>query len=640
MRLYAGASTTFVTLNMNGQLAEHLRQEFFSAFGYYPSQNEVMSWRNSLLRISLVFQQANLNDHGVFVEYQLPLSSKRIDVIVCGKDDQGVKNSVIIELKQWERCKVTDYDSDYVVTWVAGGNRPVLHPSVQVGNYKYYIQDNVSAFYEGKNPVHLYACSYLHNYNCYDNDPLFDVRFRAALDKFPAYTADDTAELAAFLVNRLSAGDGMGILTEIENSKLRPSKKLLNQVSTAIKEKLTGELRMFGNLKSSTDYILLDEQLVVYDTVMSIIKRGLLDKQKHAIIVKGGAGTGKSVIGLQLLADLTALGKNTHYATGSKSFTETLRKIIGGGANSLFKYFMSYGAALPNEIDVLLMDEAHRIRERTGYPFKATGNLQIVDLLKAAKVSVFFIDDYQVVRKGEIGSSAFIRENALEQNCKIYEYELEAQFRCGGSDGYTNWIDNTLQIRRTANALWTPDPNFELKIFKSPEELELAIRRKSEEGFSARMTAGFCWPWSNELYPDGSLIEDVQIGNYKRPWNAREDLTGMKKGIPKSQFWAYDPKGIDQVGCVYTAQGFEFDYAGVIVGTDLIYNPNTGAWEGHSENSYDTQVKSSTDFLQLVKNTYRVLLTRGMKGCYIYFMDKNTEAFVRSRIDFNPPEQN
>ena len=633
MRLFAGASSTFIALNLNNQIAELLREEFFKQFGYKPSQNEVMSWRNSLLRVALIFQQANLNDNGVFLEYQLPLSSKRIDVIICGKDSEGKKNSIIIELKQWEKCALTDYDSDYVVTWVGGGNRNVLHPSVQVGNYKYYLQENISAFYEGTNPVKLYACSFLHNYNYYTTDPIFDTRFKTALDKFPVYTADDTADLTAFLANRLDKGDGMGILAEIESSKQRPSKKLLSQVSTAIKEKLQGDLRVFGNLRVSNDYILLDEQLVVYDTVISIIKKGLNDKQKHAIIVKGGAGTGKSVIGLQLLADLTALGKNAHYATGSKSFTETLRKIIGAGATSLFKYFMSYGAALPNEIDVLLMDESHRIRERTGYPAKATGNLQIFDLIRASKVSVFFIDDLQVVRKGEVGSCAFIKEQALVQNCKVYEYELEAQFRCGGSDGYTNWIDNTLQVRKTANALWGKDDNFEFKIFGSPEELEKAIRLKQGEGFSARMMAGFCWPWADELKPDGSLIDDVQIGRYIRPWNAREGLTGMKKGIPKSQFWAYDPNGIDQVGCVYTAQGFEFDYAGVIIGTDLKYNPNTSTWEGHPENSFDSQVKTSTDFLQLVKNTYRVLLTRGMKGCYVYFIDKETEKFFRSRME-------
>ncbi len=633
MRLFAGATSTFIDLNLNNQIAELLKQEFFKQFGFNPSNNEVMSWRNSLLRVALVFQNANLKDNGVFVEYQLPLSSKRIDVIVTGKDDGGQKNSVIIELKQWEKCSLSNLESDYLVTWVGGGNRDVLHPSVQVGNYKYYLQNNCSAFYDGNSPVRLYACSYLHNYNFYKSDPIFDSRFNKAIERFPVYTADDTSELTAFLGNRLGKGEGMEILTEIENSKLRPSKKLLRHVSNVIKQKLEGGIRILGQHRMAEDYILLDEQLVVYETVMSIVKQGLTDKQKHAIIVKGGAGTGKSVIALQLLADLTATGNNAHYATGSKSFTETLRKIVGNESKSLFKYFMSYGGAEPNEVDVLIMDEAHRIRERTGYPFKSTGRLQIVDLIRAAKVSLFFIDDYQVVRKGEIGSAAFIKESAISQNCKVFEFELEAQFRCGGSDGFTNWIDNTLHIRRTANPLWVNDKNFEFKIFPSVYSLEEAINEKNQQGFSARLTAGFCWEWSNNLNEDGSLVNDVQIGEYKRPWNARDGLTGMRRGIPKSQFWAYEEGGINQIGCVYTAQGFEFDYVGVIFGKDLRFNLEKSGWEGFPENSHDSSVKSTENFLQLVKNTYRVLLTRGMKGCYVYFMDKETELFFKSRME-------
>lgn len=633
MRLFAGSSDTFINLNLNNQIAEFLRKEFFKQFGCNPSSNEVMSWRNSLLRMSLILQSAGLHDNGVIIEYQLPLSSKRIDVLVTGKDGDGIKNSVIIELKQWEKCTLSSLESDYVVTWVGGGNRDVLHPSIQVGNYKYYLQENCTAFYEGSDPITLHACSYLHNYNYYEEDPIFDARFDKALDKFPVYTADDSDDLASFLSNRLNHGMGMEILTEIEHSKYRPSKKLLKQVSGVIKEKLKGGLRLLGQHRVNGDYILLDEQLVVYDTVMSLIRKGETDKQKHAIIVKGGAGTGKSVIALQLLADLTATGHNAHYATGSKSFTSTLRKIIGNNANSMFKYFMSYGEAEPNEIDVLIMDEAHRIRERTTYPHKSTGRLQIEDLINAAKVLVFFIDDYQSVRKGEIGTSAFINENAIKQNCKVFEFELEAQFRCGGSDGYTNWVDNTLQIRRTANTLWVNDENFEFKILHSPEELESAIKEKSKLGFSARLTAGFCWKWSDRLDEDKELINDVVIGDYKRPWNAREGLTGMRTGIPKSQFWAYEDGGINQIGCIYTAQGFEFDYVGVIFGNDLRFNPDDSTWEGHPENSHDTQVRNSDNFLKLVKNTYRVLLTRGMKGCYVYFMDKETERFFKSRLE-------
>ena len=363
---------------------------------------------------------------------------------------------------------------------------------------------------------------------------------------------------------------------------------------------------------------------------MSIAKKAK-DNQKYAVIVKGGAGTGKSVVGLQLLADLTASNINAHYATGSKSFTETLRKILGKEANSLLKYFMSYGDAEPNSIDVLLLDEAHRIRERTGYPFKSTGRLQIEDLLHAARISVFFVGDYQAVRRGEIGQSIFIRQQAEKMGCTVYEYNLESQFRNGGSEKYSQWIDHTLHIRETATTEWKQEDNFEFQIMDSPQAVEQVIRDKVAEGYSGRMMAGFCWPWTKQADADGELHKDVVVGDYIRPWNADEKTKGMRRGIPKSQYWAYEDAGIDQVGCIYTAQGFEFDYAGVIFGTDLRYNPDTAEWEGFPEYSYDSQVKGP-DFLQLVKNTYRVLLGRGMKACYVYFMDKETERYFRSRV--------
>lgn len=632
MRLYSGTSTNFIALNVNNQIADLLKEEFFKQFGYKPSQSEVMSWRNSLFRLSDILERANLTDQGIMVEYKLPLSGKRIDVIICGKDEDQKKNAVIVELKQWETCSLTDYDSDYVVTWVGGGNRSLLHPSVQVGNYMYYLQDNSTVFYEGNEPIKLSACSYLHNYSISNSDVLTDPRFQNSISRFPLYASEDRLALSEFITQKVNSGDGMSILAEIERSKMRPSKKLLKQVSTVIKQKLKGELKLFGTVKTKGDYILLDEQLIVYDTVMSIVRKGLEHKQKHAIIVKGGAGTGKSVIGLQLLADLGALNFNTQYATGSKAFTETLRKILGDSSKSLLKYFMSYGEAESNEIDVLLMDEAHRIREKTGYPFKATGKPQVQDLLNAAKVSVFFIDDFQAVRKGEIGSSGFIREQAELAGCKVYEYDLEGQFRNGGSERYSEWIDHTLHIRKTATSEWINEPDYEFHIMDSAETLEEAIRAKVELGYTARVMAGFCWPWTKKLDDNGDLIKDVEIGDYKRPWNAQEGLTGMRKGIPKSQFWAYEDGGINQIGCVYTAQGFEFDYAGIIFGKDLRYNPDTAEWEGFSEYSYDGQVKSSVDFLQLVKNTYRVLLGRGMKACYVHFMDKDTERYFRSRI--------
>lgn len=248
-------------------------------------------------------------------------------------------------------------------------------------------------------------------------------------------------------------------------------------------------------------------------------------------------------------------------------------------------------------------------------------------------MSVFFIDDRQLVRPDEIGSSELILERAEGAGCRILEHRLEAQFRCAGSEGFVNWIDNTLGIARTANVLWEPDEVFDFRIFGSVRQLDEAIRARAAEGFSARLTAGFCWRWSKPN-ADGTLVDDVRIGEFRRPWNAKPDAGRLAKGIPAAQLWAHDPAGLEQIGCVYTAQGFEFDYVGVIVGLDLRYNMDTQRWLGDRKRSHDTVVRRSKGrFTDLVKNTYRVLLSRGLKGCYVHFMDRDTERFVRSRME-------
>jgi uncharacterized protein len=337
------------------------------------------------------------------------------------------------------------------------------------------------------------------------------------------------------------------------------------------------------------------------------------------------------------MADLLLEGYNAHYATGSKAFTETLREKIGKRGAPQFKYFNSFTEAELNSLDVLICDESHRIRETSNNRFtrkeRQSDLRQIEELLNVSKVAVFFIDDDQVVRPNEVGSVDYIKEYAQKNNCNILEYELDIQFRCGGSDAFVNWVDNTLDIKRTPNIIWSKDEAFDFQIFNSPLEVENAILEKAREGYSARMTAGFCWKWSAPAH-NGTLADDVVIGDFRRPWNAKPDSGRLAPGIPKSNLWATDPNGLKQIGCIYTAQGFEFDYAGVIFGKDLIYNFDKQEWVSDKQYSADTVVKGSKDkFTDLVKNTYRVLISRGLKGCYVYFMDKDTERFVKSRIE-------
>ena len=622
MRLYSGTTKQFVEDSYRNQIAEKLKLSFFEQFRFNPSDSEVRSWQNSLRAISQTLEHTGLSDNGIILEYQLPLTSKRLDVLLTGKDDNNNENAIIIELKQWDKCANTTSPNE-VITFIGGGMREVLHPSVQVGQYHIYLLDTHTVFYD-EDAINLSSCSYLHNYHSFEGDELNASKFNAWVTRFPVYTADDVLLLSSFIKEKIGNGQGMDILNKVEQSEYRPSKKLMDHVGNVIKGK--------------KEYILLDEQLVAYDKVFTSAKEGFHNRKKTVVIIKGGPGTGKSVIALNLMADLSLEGFNTHYSTGSKAFTETLRKIVGPRGATQLKYFNSYIDAPFNSLDVLIADEAHRIRKTSNHRFmradQKSNKLQIEELINTAKVPVFLIDDDQIVRPNEIGSVDLIKQYAKTLSCEIFEYELEAQFRCAGSNGFVNWINNTLGIKKTANVLWDQNELFDFKVFSSPQEVEDEIRKKAGDGLTARMTAGFCWEWSKNLKQDRTLIEDVRIGDYISPSNAQHNATNLAPGIPKAHHWAYDDGGIDQIGCVYTAQGFEFDYVGVIFGLDLKYNMDKQQWEGFTENSYDHVVKRSGDkFIDLVKNTYRVLLSRGMKGCYVHFMDKDTERFFRSRME-------
>lgn len=623
MQLYAGTSKDFIKTATRNGIASKLETAFFDAFHYKPAPQEVQSWQNSLFRMAYTLQEGSFMDHGILLEYQLPLSSRRLDCMVTGHGRQGTRNSVIVELKQWSDVEESNAE-DCVTTWVAGRKKDILHPSRQVGQYEEYLRDMHSVFIQGE--VQLRSCAFLHNLSYDPAGEIYASRHADILRQYPAFSGDQQEELIAYMNGLLEGGEGEQVLDMVLKSRYAPSKKLLEHTSRVIQDQKS--------------YVLLDNQQVVFAKVLAEIGEAAkaTKLKKTVVLVHGGPGTGKSVIALHLLGRLSGKGLNVMHLTGSKAFTENMRKIVGSRAAAQFGYFNmnKRGELPPNQFDALVLDEAHRIREsskdRFTRPQDWSGLPQIDELIRTARVSVFFIDDRQIVRPGEVGSSDLIREAAKRTDAKLLEYELDAQFRCSGSDGFINWVDNTLDVRRTANVLWKRNDPYEFRIVDTIEELERKIREKAQEG-SARMVAGFCWPWSAPK-SDGTLVPDVTVGEWSMPWNAKPDAGRLAKNIPKSNFWASDEGGLEQVGCVYTAQGFEFDYVGIIFGADLAYDWDTNEWVGDKKQSFDTVVKRSKEqFLDLVKNTYRVLFTRGIKGCYVYFVDDETRKFFQSRLD-------
>jgi hypothetical protein len=442
----------------------------------------------------------------------------------------------------------------------------------------------------------------------------------------PLFTGNDVNKLAGFLEEHVVGPDDGSILEKVAATAFHPHKRLLDYVARVI--------------QNDPVFTLLDEQLVAFNAIMDSVKAAGQNQQSVVFLVQGGPGTGKSVIAVNLVAELSALGLRTLHLTGSKAFTENLRKIVGSRAGVLFKYFRDTATVAPDEkLDIAILDEAHRIRTISTNrftPAKAhNGKAQIDDILDSTRTAVFFIDDLQVVRPGEVGSTDLIREAAAKRSIEVREFELEAQFRSNGSDSFIQWVDNTLELARTPQILWPMDDEFDFRIVPSVRELERLIRERAGEGSTARFVAGFCWPWSD---PDenGELVPDVTVGDWSMPWNAQANVGKLAPGIPKSDFWASAPEGINQVGCVYTAQGFEFDYVGVIFGPDLVYRPMDGGWVGQPKESHDRVVSrgvTTAEFTDFVKSTYRVLLTRGLRGCYVYFADAPTRDFFLGRLE-------
>lgn len=587
-----------------------------------PGAGERRSWRNSLPVLVRDLVDAGLGDVEVIPEYRLPLSNKRVDAVLAGVHPRtGEPSYVVVELKQWTAVHAWP-DRPTLVDVEGARYSPALHPSVQVAGYADYLRDFVMVLSERTDAVA--AVAYLHN--AADRE-VEDLRTAALETEARIFTGQRRSELHDFLRSRLAPQPGAAAADRLLSSGIGPSKQLLTLAADEI--------------RSREQFVLLDEQRVARDLVLAEVDRARRADHKTVLVIAGGPGSGKSVIALSLLGELARQGRTVLHATGSKSFTSTLRTVAGRGSGrtkSLFAYFNSFMSAEKNSLDVLICDEAHRLRERsvnrfTSKALRETARPQIEELVDVARVPVFLLDQHQVVRPGEMGSIAEIREYATSRGLAVREVDLNGQFRSGGSAAYIDWVLRLLGLADGGPVAWHDEPSFAVDVVDSPAELEARLQARLDVGQGARMTAGYCWPWSDPR-PDGSLVPDVAIGAWARPWNLRSDRS--VGGAPPSSLWATEKGGFGQVGCVYTAQGFEYDWNGVILGPDLVWR--TDRWVSRRELNRDPDFRSTKrvsdeEFDRLVRNVYKVLLTRGMVGTLLYSTDAETREMLRGLVN-------
>lgn len=625
MLIYQNNSKQFVEDVRHNVIADIMSTNFKARWTKEPGAAEVTSWQNSLSRVRDLVEVAELVDNIVALEYEVPYNQCRIDCLIFGRGLDGAENVVLIELKQWSSVKALPDEGNFVETYTGGVEQVVPHPSQQVKGYHNYIKGFVAEF-ETKPELVLFSCAYCHNYTRNAGTGLHDPVYTQVIAEFPIYTKEDVKPLAAKLKLLLHAGKGFEIFNRFMQSPLKPSKKLLENVTKVIKNEVV--------------FSLLNEQLVAKNLIWSKVRKNQKRKTKSVIIVHGGPGTGKSLIAINVLAEAAQHGQQVFYGCKSKPFTEGLRGLVGSDGAMLFSNLYRFvpSKVKENQLDLLLIDEAHRIEKNSNHQYTRaedrTDMPQVEQLIQCAKTSVFFIDDKQNVRSQEIGHSALIREFAAKHKCELAEVTLQTQYRCMGSNDYLLWLESVLGYQDSKRIL-SKNEVFDFQILDSPQKMyEKLAKHEAKKPNSARIVAGFCWPWSKSVDASGDLVKDVRIGDFAMPWETHGQITKPPKGYVKWFEWAYKPEGFKQVGCIYTAQGFEFDYVGVIIGDDLKFDGDKDRLVGDMSATKDPTLRKSRENFELhVKNIYRTLLTRGMRGCYVYFTNKETEKYFQSRIE-------
>lgn len=620
MLIYNGLKSDFMSDTENDVLETKLYDAIKNKMNRSTGLSELNSWRNSLKEMYITLNDSNIpSDVGVAIEYNIPQTSKRVDFLISGygKDNKG--NVIIVELKQWEKLQAIEGQEAIVETFTGGANRRVVHPSYQAWSYAALIKDYNE--YVQDADIELHPCAYLHNYPRVENDPLDAKQYKEVLADAPAFTYGQRDALRNFIKKSIITGDNEDTLVKIEHGKIRPSKQLQDSIS--------------GMLKGNKEFIMLDEQKVVYENILSLSTKCQKDGKKRTIIVEGGPGTGKTVVAINLLAELTKRNQFAQYVSKNAAprtvygykLKGTMKK---SSVDNLFKGSGCYTEAPMNSVGTILADEAHRLNEKSGM-FQNMGENQIKEIIHASRCSVFFIDESQRVTTSDIGSIAEIEKWAERENSEVIKMELVSQFRCNGSDGYLAWIDDVLQIRDTAN-YDLEGIDYDIRICDSPKEMEHIVIEKNRIRNRARILAGYCWNWPKDTRNDVNY-HDIKIGDYGISWN-----------LDGGDAFAINPDSVHEAGCIHTSQGLEFDYVGVIIGDDMRYEngeivtdyskraKTDQSMKGIKGLAKDDPEKASQLADEIIKNTYRTLMTRGMKGCYVYCTDSELAAYLKERL--------
>ena len=611
-----------------GDVAEEVRKPDFverCALAYHeagfgePGESEVRSWRNSWPPFFDALVSAGLKDLYVYLEFATLDTESRIDALLIGRCGSDELVATVVELKQWAQAVLVAKD----LVRLPGNEKLWTHPLAQTAGYMAFLDQ---WFESDVVDLQVRGVVFLHNANRAQAVRIQESAVLPPGYRVPVVSGEDARVSSEPVEPRglFQCGDLEGIderdLANFTKARWRGSAPLLDSVAAAV--------------SGAPSFKLVGDQQTALLNIRAHVKEALDSGRRTIIVVQGGPGSGKTVLAMRLLGEyVNKPDVRARYGTPSGALTRNLRETLGvPGSDPLFQ--------LPKnkvrDSRLLIIDEAHRYHRGNG----GLGTYVLKNLAEVPVV-VVFLDERQRVRPREGVTEREIRDFAQNATppINVVTHSLNGNFRCNGSREFNSWVDDLLYEQPRP---WS-GTDYDLAVSSDPSEMEQWLEECLEQERTARISAGFCWGWEEvrlgEELPGVSIEwEDGVHGEkrrWERPWNLHKDQTISVDGEfvgPESWLWATRPGGERQVGCVYTAQGLEYHDAGVILGPDLVRRGDR--WEARPEESRDRGMRGvdTAEYLSLAKNTYRVLMTRGMRSCRLYSTDEETQAFLASLV--------